>query len=60
MVPTAMAPTMMAPVVVRAAAPAAAVPEHWLLVLRRKEVAPVLEYTTPIRRPTHVRYPWER
>ena len=55
-----MAPTMMAPVVVRAAAPAAAVPEHWLLVLRRKEVAPVLEYTTPIRRPTHVRYPWER
>ena len=45
-----MGPPVVAPVV----------PEHWLLVLLPNEVAPVLEYTTPLRRPTHVRYPWER
>lgn len=36
------------------------VPEHWLLVLRPREDAPLLEYTSPLRIRTRVRYPWER
>lgn len=39
---------------------AAPVPSTWLLVLQPREAAPPLEHTTPWRRPTQVRYPWER
>jgi len=42
------------------AAAAAPVPSTWLLVLQPREAAPPLEHTTPWRRPTQVRYPWER
>ena len=36
------------------------VPSSWLLVLQKQEVAPPLDHTTPRRRPTRVRFPWER
>ena len=36
------------------------VPGTWLLVLQPREAAPLLEHSTPRRRPERVRYPWER
>ena len=36
------------------------VPGTWLLILQPREAAPLLEHTTPRRRPERVRYPWER